>query len=36
MIVLGETTAAATIGVKTGIDENDALGELVPIAAGGC
>ncbi|WP_328362946.1 low temperature requirement protein A [Streptomyces sp. NBC_00457] len=35
IIVLGETIAAATIGVKTGIDENDALGELVPIAAGG-
>ncbi|KUO18701.1 low temperature requirement protein A [Streptomyces dysideae] len=35
IIVLGETIAAATVGVKTGIDENDSLGELVPIAAGG-
>ncbi|MFF9865171.1 low temperature requirement protein A [Streptomyces sp. NPDC013953] len=35
IIVLGETIAAATVGVKTGIEENDALGELLPIAAGG-
>lgn len=35
IIVLGETIAAATIAVKSGIDENDALGELLPIAAGG-
>ncbi|WP_043729130.1 low temperature requirement protein A [Streptomyces zinciresistens] len=35
IIVLGETVAAATIAVKTGIEENDALGELLPIAAGG-
>ncbi|MBT2676984.1 low temperature requirement protein A [Streptomyces sp. ISL-14] len=35
IIVLGETIAAATVGVKTGIDENDALGDLLPIAAGG-
>ncbi|MFB8755816.1 low temperature requirement protein A [Streptomyces nigra] len=35
IIVLGETIAAATVAVKTGIDENDALGELLPIAAGG-
>ncbi|MEV0175756.1 low temperature requirement protein A [Streptomyces sp. NPDC050803] len=35
IIVLGETIAAATVAVKSGIDENDALGELVPIAAGG-
>ncbi|MFC9129181.1 low temperature requirement protein A [Streptomyces sp. NPDC057099] len=35
IIVLGETIAAATIAVKSGIDENDALGELLPIASGG-
>ncbi|KUM71955.1 low temperature requirement protein A [Streptomyces curacoi] len=35
IIVLGETIAAATVAVKTGIDESDALGELLPIAAGG-
>ncbi|MFJ3655057.1 low temperature requirement protein A [Streptomyces nigra] len=35
IIVLGETIAAATVAVKTGIEENDALGELLPIAAGG-
>ncbi|MER7625748.1 low temperature requirement protein A [Streptomyces sp. NPDC126503] len=35
IIVLGETIAAATVGVKSGIVENDALGELLPIAAGG-
>ncbi|MFJ8646069.1 low temperature requirement protein A [Streptomyces sp. NPDC093546] len=35
IIVLGETIAAATVGVKTGVEENDALGELLPIAAGG-
>ncbi|CCK29453.1 low temperature requirement protein LtrA [Streptomyces davaonensis JCM 4913] len=35
IIVLGETIAAATVAVKTAIDENDALGELLPIAAGG-
>lgn len=35
IIVLGETIAAATIAVKTGIDENDALADLLPIAAGG-
>ena len=33
--MLGETIAAATVAVKTGIDEQDALGELLPIAAGG-
>ena len=33
--MLGETIAAATVAVKSGIDENDALGELLPIAAGG-
>ncbi|MET7691848.1 low temperature requirement protein A [Streptomyces sp. NPDC005483] len=35
IIVLGETIAAATVAVKSGIDEQDALGELLPIAAGG-
>ncbi|MFG2501470.1 low temperature requirement protein A [Streptomyces sp. NPDC048441] len=35
IIVLGETIAAATVAVKSGIDENDALGELLPIGAGG-
>ncbi|MFH0177183.1 low temperature requirement protein A [Streptomyces cacaoi] len=35
IIVLGEAIAAATVAVKSGIDENDALGELLPIAAGG-
>ncbi|MFD7437575.1 low temperature requirement protein A [Streptomyces sp. NPDC059861] len=35
IIVLGETIAAATVAVKTGADENAALGELLPIAAGG-
>ncbi|MFI6339162.1 low temperature requirement protein A [Streptomyces sp. NPDC050535] len=35
IIVLGETIAAATVAVKSGADENDALGELLPIAAGG-
>lgn len=35
IIVLGESIAAATVAVKTGVDEHDALGELLPIAAGG-
>lgn len=35
IIVLGETIAAATIAVKSGVDENEALGDLLPIAAGG-
>ncbi|QWB25028.1 MULTISPECIES: low temperature requirement protein A [Streptomyces] len=35
IIVLGETVAAATIAVKSGIDENDSLGEVLPIASGG-
>ncbi|MFF4254330.1 low temperature requirement protein A [Streptomyces sp. NPDC001663] len=35
IIVLGETIAAATVAVKSGVDENDALGDLLPIAAGG-
>ncbi|MPY49150.1 low temperature requirement protein A [Streptomyces acidicola] len=35
IIVLGETIAAATLAVKSGVQESKALGELLPIAAGG-
>ncbi|MFF8270500.1 low temperature requirement protein A [Streptomyces sp. NPDC016562] len=35
IIVLGETIAAATVAVKSAIDEHEALGLLLPIAAGG-
>nr|WP_079251207.1 low temperature requirement protein A [Streptomyces acidiscabies] len=35
IIVLGETIAAATVAVKSAVDEHDALGELLPIAGGG-
>ncbi|MEU8760864.1 low temperature requirement protein A [Streptomyces sp. NPDC048659] len=35
IIVLGESIAAATVAVKSGVTENDALRELLPIAAGG-
>jgi low temperature requirement protein LtrA len=35
IIVLGETISAATVAVKSAVDEHDALGELLPIAAGG-
>ncbi|MEW2284834.1 low temperature requirement protein A [Streptomyces sp. NPDC047841] len=35
IIVLGETIAAATVAVKSAADEHSALGELLPIAAGG-
>ncbi|MCC5478800.1 low temperature requirement protein A [Streptomyces barringtoniae] len=35
IIVLGETVAAATVAVKGAFDERNALGELLPIAAGG-
>ncbi|MFJ8110363.1 low temperature requirement protein A [Streptomyces sp. NPDC096132] len=35
IIVLGETIAAATVAVKTALDEDNALGELLPIAVGG-
>ncbi|MFJ8852074.1 low temperature requirement protein A [Streptomyces sp. NPDC102437] len=35
IIVLGETIAAATVAVQQGVYEHDALGELLPIAAGG-
>ncbi|WP_343239971.1 low temperature requirement protein A [Streptomyces sp. SID12488] len=33
--VLGEAIAAATVAVKSGVEENDALADLLPIAAGG-
>ncbi|MFE9043203.1 low temperature requirement protein A [Streptomyces sp. NPDC007818] len=35
IIVLGESVAAATVAVKSGVAEHDALNELLPIAAGG-
>ncbi|MEV5145525.1 low temperature requirement protein A [Streptomyces sp. NPDC052727] len=35
IIVLGETVAAATVAVKSAADAHNALGELLPIAAGG-
>lgn len=35
IIVLGETILAATVAVKSAAGENDALGELLPIATGG-
>ncbi|MFF7984730.1 low temperature requirement protein A [Streptomyces sp. NPDC007901] len=35
IIVLGETIAAATVAVRSAAAEHDALGELLPIAAGG-
>ncbi|MBG7700860.1 low temperature requirement protein A [Streptomyces sp. MC1] len=35
IIVLGETIAAATVAVKSAVPEHNALGELLPIAAGG-
>ncbi|MET9349076.1 low temperature requirement protein A [Streptomyces termitum] len=35
IIVLGESVAAATVAVKSGIAEHDALNELLPVAAGG-
>ncbi|MEU4728171.1 low temperature requirement protein A [Streptomyces sp. NPDC023588] len=35
IIVLGETIAAATVAVKSAIDEHEALGLLLPIAGGG-
>ncbi len=35
LIVLGETVAAATVAVRSGIDEHEALGALLPIAADG-
>ncbi|MBT2406395.1 MULTISPECIES: low temperature requirement protein A [unclassified Streptomyces] len=35
IIVLGETISAGTVAVQSAIDEHEALGELLPIAAGG-
>ncbi|WP_299540385.1 low temperature requirement protein A [uncultured Streptomyces sp.] len=35
IIMLGETIAAATVAVQSALDESAALGELLPIAAGG-
>ncbi|MFJ6797749.1 low temperature requirement protein A [Streptomyces sp. NPDC091268] len=35
IIVLGETIAASTVAVKSALDEHEALGELLPLAAGG-
>lgn len=35
IIVLGESVSAATIAVQSAVDENRALGDLLPIAAGG-
>lgn len=35
IIVLGETISAATVAVQEAVDEHEAFGELVPIAAGG-
>ncbi|MBT2383237.1 low temperature requirement protein A [Streptomyces sp. ISL-11] len=35
IIVLGETVLAATTAVQSALDENEALGTLLPIAAGG-
>lgn len=35
IIVLGETILAATVAVKSAVDDEEALGELLPIAAGG-
>jgi low temperature requirement protein LtrA len=35
LIVLGETVSAATVAVQSALDGHDALGRLLPIAAGG-
>ncbi|MER5636446.1 low temperature requirement protein A [Kitasatospora sp. NPDC002227] len=35
LIVLGETVAAATVAVQSGLDEEDALGKLAAVAIGG-
>ncbi|WP_354640629.1 low temperature requirement protein A [Kitasatospora camelliae] len=35
IIVLGETVTAATLAMQSALDEHEALGELLPIAAGG-
>jgi low temperature requirement protein LtrA len=35
LIVLGESIAAATVAIQTALDDQAALGELLPISAGG-
>ncbi|MFD0315564.1 low temperature requirement protein A [Streptomyces flavalbus] len=35
IIVLGETILAATVAVQSAADEHEALGDLLPVAAGG-
>ncbi|MER5767547.1 low temperature requirement protein A [Streptomyces sp. NPDC001985] len=35
LIVLGETMAGSTVAVQSALDEHEAVGELLPIAAGG-
>ncbi|GGX77860.1 low temperature requirement protein A [Streptomyces hiroshimensis] len=35
IIVLGETVSAATVAVQSALEENEALDELLPMAAGG-
>jgi low temperature requirement protein LtrA len=35
LIVLGETVAAATVAVQSGLNEHGALGKVLPVAAGG-
>ncbi|ARZ69628.1 low temperature requirement protein A [Streptomyces sp. HU2014] len=35
VIVIGETITAGTVAVQSALDENEALDELLPIAAGG-
>ncbi|SEN09423.1 low temperature requirement protein A [Actinacidiphila rubida] len=35
IIVLGESVSAATVAVQSAVDEHSALGDLLPIAAGG-
>ena len=35
LIVLGETVAAATVAVQSGVNGHDELGHVLPIAAGG-
>jgi low temperature requirement protein LtrA len=35
LIVLGETVSAATVAIQSALDEHQALGKLLPIAAGG-
>ncbi|GHB72522.1 membrane protein [Streptomyces cirratus] len=35
LIVLGETVSASTVAVQSALDEHEALGVLLPIAAGG-